>query len=88
MNGGAALCRIAVVVPEHAAEAFTALDLAELLTDLASRVYDLVVQALMVAFPVIVMEEVRHSPHATIPLRRRAFCRGTLLSPISEFIKK
>ena len=33
MNSGAALRRVAVVVPEHAAEAFTALDFADLLTE-------------------------------------------------------
>ena len=62
MRGGAALRCVAEVVPEQAAEAFTALDFADLLSDLAARVDDLVVQPLMVAFPMIVMEEVRHSP--------------------------
>ena len=56
MEGGAALRRVAVVVSQHAAEPFAALDLADLLTDLAARAYDLVAQPLMVSFPMIMIE--------------------------------
>ncbi len=62
MNGGAALCRIAVVVPEQAAEAFPALDLADLLTELAARGDDPIPQPLVVPFPMVMDGELRQRP--------------------------
>jgi len=55
---GAALRCIAVVVPEHAAEAFTALNLADVLTDLVARINEFVVQSLMISFFMIMYGEV------------------------------
>ena len=58
MNGGAALCRSAVVVPEQAAEAVPALNIADLLTNLVARINEFVVQSLMISFFMIMYGEV------------------------------
>jgi hypothetical protein len=56
------LRRLTVVIPQHAAEALPALDIANLLPDLAARVDDLVPQSLVVALPVVVGDELCQCP--------------------------
>ena len=51
------LCGVAVIVTEHAAQSLATLDGAVASNDFIARIDELVVQALMVAFAVVVVQE-------------------------------
>ena len=56
---GLTSCSIAIVVPEHPARAFPALDLSHFSSDFDARIYDPVIQTLVVAFPLLTHDAMR-----------------------------
>lgn len=57
-----ALRGFAIIVTQHAAEAFATLDLTNLPTNFGARIDDSILQSLMITFKVVVSDELLQSP--------------------------